>query len=249
MLEARIGRRMRALDIDNYQSYYELVEGSEREKTLFVDQITTHETSFFRTPRIWQYLQTEFLPSWHLQNPNTIFNVWSAATSSGEEAYSLAMVLNQFAKKSQDFNFRVTATDISAAMIEKCEQATYQKRSVAKLLQFHPSLSKQYLIKNGQGYRVNRALLHQISFRTHNLFSEPEQVAAFDLVLLRNVLIYFEQADQNQVLANIHSTLKQGGMLIIGESESILHADASFTNLEPGIYHSVPSAPCVDEAV
>lgn len=242
MLESRIGRRMRALKIDKHHEYYELVEASKDEQAHFVDHVTTHETSFFRTPRIWQYLQTEFLPAWHSNNPNLICNVWSAATSSGEEAYSLAMVLNEFSKKSQGFNFRITATDVSAAMIEKCEQGTYQKRSVAKLLQFHPSLSKQYLTKNEHGYRVNRALLHQINFRTQNLFSDPEQVAAYDLVLLRNVLIYFEQTDQNHVLTNIHSTLKQTGTLIIGESESILHASGSFANLEPGIYQSLPSA-------
>lgn len=238
MLEARVGRRMRALTIVDTNQYYQLVLACPDEQMLFVDNVTTHETSFFRTPRIWQYLEQDFLPKWLAQNPCSVFNVWSAATSSGEEAYSLAILLNEFQKKHENFNFRITATDLSTEMIQKCLQGNYQKRAVASLLSQRPSLAKQYLTAHSGGYQVSDTLTNQIQFQIHNLFGEPNRISEFDLVLLRNVLIYFAQDDQDRVLSNIHSSLKHNGTLIVGESESILHSIANYENIAPCIYQA-----------
>lgn len=238
MLEARVGRRMRALAIEDTNQYFQLVQACPDEQMLFVDNVTTHETSFFRTPRIWQYLEREFLPKWYLANPSSVFKVWSAATSSGEEAYSLAIILNEFKKKHEDFNYRITATDVSTEMIQKCLQGSYQKRAVSSLLAQRPSLAKQYLTPHPVGYQVNDTLTNQIQFQIHNLFSDPNRVSEFDLVLLRNVLIYFTQDDQDIVLSNVHNSLKHNGTLIVGESESILHSIANYENVAPCIYQA-----------
>jgi len=238
MIEARVGRRMRALGIDDPNAYYALVTSNQTEQNQFVDHVTTHETSFFRTPRIWRYLEETFLPSWLTNKTNSVCRVWSAATSSGEEAYSLAMLFHQLKRHNPNFDFRVTATDISKQMIDHCHRAHYQRRSVVNIIKHYPLLARQYLMVKRNGYQVRSDLKEHIQFSTQNLYHQPQRVAAYDLILLRNVLIYFSQPDQEVVLNHMHSALKQKGTLIIGESESLMHSSAKFENCIPGVYQT-----------
>lgn len=96
LVEGRVRRRIRSLSLDSYEEYLQLVETDKREQTTFIDLITTNETYFFRTPRIWSYLFETFLPDWHEQNTGRTFKVWSAAASSGEEAHSLGVLCEAF---------------------------------------------------------------------------------------------------------------------------------------------------------
>lgn len=237
MVMGRLRKRITTLAIPSYEDYVNFVKTNADEKRVFVDLLTTNETYFFRTPRIWDYLQDRYLPTWYEKNKGKTFHAWSAASSSGEEAYSLGVQLKSFKEKNPDFKFRILGTDISQKMIELCQRGVYQGRSLESFKKIKPELFSKHLCEVSPGeYSVSADIKSCITFQTHNLFRSLNTESRFDLILLRNVLIYFKSADQEKVLGLIYPKLDSKGVLIIGESESLSHINTGFSHIEPLIY-------------
>lgn len=239
MVQGRIGKRTRHLGLTGYEEYLNLVRTSKEEVPRFIDLITTNETQFFRTPRIWEYLERVVMPQWYSANPGKTFHCWSAAASSGEEAHSLGILCQKFMSTHPGFDFSITGTDISGEMIQKCEEGVYSGKSIDGFKTLKPHDFSLYMEVCGAGHRVIPDIRRKIKFKQHNLFSRFNPANRFDLILLRNVLIYFKGDDQEKVLANMAPVLSDKGILIIGESESLGYIKTSFELIEPLIYRKV----------
>lgn len=238
MVEGRLRKRLIALGLKTYEEYMKTVQDDMIERASFIDLITTHETYFYRTPRIWEYIEQKLLPEWHQKNPGVIFNAWSAAASSGEEARTLGMICQLFREKHPNFSYQILGTDISKGMVQRCEDGPYTGRSIESLKRSRPELFQKYMKKvHGDFYDVTAEIKSRLKFRQHNLFTRLPSVERFDLVLIRNVLIYFTGPDQEKVISLISPNLKSDSVVIIGESESLTHIKTNLQALEPLIYH------------
>lgn len=236
MVEGRVQKRMRQLKIFDYLTYLKCVEENEKEKLLFIDLVTTNETYFFRTPRIWDYIEKIFLPNWYQANKGKVFYVWSAAASSGDEAHSLGLLLQAFKDAHARFQYKIMGTDISEKMIEECKRGQYKGRTIDTLQKTKPEWMKTYMIKTDDHYVIHPTIKQNMEFKRHNLFTSLPTTNHFDLVLLRNVLIYFTSRDQEKVLQAIYPKVNKDGLLIIGESESLMHIQTNFEQIEPLLY-------------
>jgi chemotaxis protein methyltransferase CheR len=237
MVHGRFHKRIQELNLSSFESYLNYVKQDASEKSTFIDLITTNETQFFRTPRIWTYLIEVFLPRWHLENPKKIFMAWSAAASSGEEAHSLGIICQQFKEKHPDFTYQIVGTDISKEMVQLCQVGNYGDKSVNSFKKLRPENFVKFMRKiSEEKYQTIEEIKSRIRFQQHNLFKPFAAKESFDLILLRNVLIYFVPADQEKVLSLIEINLSKNGMLIIGESESLTHIKSAFQYVEPLVY-------------
>lgn len=238
LLEGRLRRRLRELSLTGYQDYLQVLEAKPDEVNDFVDLVTTNETSFFRTPRIWEFFGKQFLPRWFATCPDTPLRVWSAAASSGEEAYSVAMLCEEFRLMHPAFRYRIVATDIADGILRKAAAAQYRGRSIEGLAQTHPELLKRYFTAQDDGFCAGPALRANVTFRKHNLHERPRDIGSFDVTLLRNVLIYFDSDGQQAVLENVRRAMAPDGVLIVGESESLSRFDMGFEFEQPLIYRN-----------
>ncbi len=236
MVQGRLRKRIRALCLPTYISYLDFVRSSKEEQENFIDLVTTNETSFFRTPRIWEYIEKRFLPKWFEAHKNEVFLAWSSASSSGEEAHSLGILCQAFKENNKDFRYKIVGTDISQEMVTMCKRGEYSGRSIESFRVSRPGLFSAYMESVESSFVVKEEVRSYIHFHKHNLFNSFKDDCLFDLVLCRNVLIYFTPSDQESVLIKILERAKKSSILIIGESESLSHIRTGFNHMEPLIY-------------
>lgn len=235
MLQSRLKKRMKHLSITTFEDYVGWLEKDKNEVQEFINVVTTNETSFFRTPRIWDYFQNEYLPKWFAENPKGQLKLWSAAASSGEESFSLAICCTEFQRKHPGFDFRVTATDISTVVLAEAQKGNFNARSVEFLRKSRPQLFNQYF-KAGEEdtFDLISELKNKVQFGVHNLFTVKKE--QYDIIFLRNVLIYFKASDQEIVLKNVGKSLAKDSFLVIGESESLNRLDTPYEFKQACIY-------------
>ncbi|MGZ3807984.1 MAG: CheR family methyltransferase [Bacteriovorax sp.] len=221
LLQGRIGPRIKKLGLPSYASYIERLISDKAETQEFINLVTTHETSFFRTQRVWDFFNKEYLPEWSKNNPDKTLRIWSGACSSGEEVYTIGICCEEFRRKNSRFDYQILGTDISTSVVSIAEMGEYAGRSIESFKNGDAILFEKYLEKKGDRYRVSNELRSKIRFSTHNLYHAPTKVHSIDIAFLRNVLIYFSKEDQESVLFNIGKALIDRGVLVIGESESL----------------------------
>lgn len=238
LLHGRLRRRLQALALSNYGDYLAVLDSSSGEISRFIDVVTTNETSFFRTPRIWDYLWRDFLPAWYVAHPGGTLRIWSAAASTGEEAYSLAMLCEEFRETHTDFQYRILGTDIAAGVVDTARIGDYQGRNIDRLRQDRPCMLEKYFLNVDSVYTVVPTLRAAVNFRIHNLYQRLNEPVRFDLVLLRNVLIYFDGTDQEAVLENLRHSMTEEAALVVGESESLSRLHTGFAYQQPLIYRN-----------
>ena len=247
MLESRLQKRLRALGMATFSDYCDHVLGSEAgsgELVHMIDAVTTNKTDFFREPIHFQYLAETALPEFLEENAGPgkkKFSVWSAGCSSGEEPYTLAIVLGEFASQHPDFHYAIMATDISTRVLEKARLGIYDQHVVEG---FPIVLKQKYFLRSKERekglVRVVAELRSQVSFQRMNLMEEhlsvPELV---DAVFCRNVIIYFERATQHRLLNRLCGCLKTGGHLFLGHSETVHGFDLPLVRISSTIYRKV----------
>lgn len=239
LLQGRLRPRMRTLSISGYGDYLRFVESHPPELPHFIDLVTTNETSFFRTPRVWSYFADHFLPEWQAAHPRETLNVWSAASSSGEEAWSVAMLADTVRLTTPSFDYRIFGTDICTSVVAKARTARYEGRSIDGLLASRPDLAARYFTPEGTAWRVAADLRTRVQFERFNLLELPSAARTFDIVFLRNVLIYFDAPTQQRIVANIVSAMRPGALLVLGESESLQRYDTGLRFEQPLFYRKV----------
>ncbi|MDF3933764.1 CheR family methyltransferase [Pseudomonas citronellolis] len=232
----RLAKRLTALRMDSYQAYYQHLVSSEGEAELEVaiDLITTHETYFFREPKHFEFLQRSILPSFPA---NEELRVWSAASSTGEEAYTLAMLLDS---GRQHLPWSVVGTDVSQQVLRSARRGLYVMVRGERIPE---PLLKRYCLKGRERYEghflVERELRERVEFRHGNLIKPSPELGLFDLILLRNVLIYFDMATKLLVLQNVVERLKPGGWLMVGHSEALHDTALPLELVTSSIYRKV----------
>jgi len=233
MLSGRLRKRMNQLSIHCYDQYLLLTKASDSEKNALINLVTTNETYFYRTPRVWDFFTKRYLTT--QKNP---INIWSAASSTGEEAYTLGIMCEQYKSQNTSFDYKILGTDISSDVINICNSGLYNGRSIKRFYDENTALFNQYMKgDNESGYSVTPNIKKNITFKTHNIFSDLPSKTTFDIIFLRNVLIYFNKEDQVKLLNHIKQYLHPNGFIVIGESESIVRLGTDFKLQEPLIYH------------
>jgi chemotaxis protein methyltransferase CheR len=236
LLERRLRPRLQALNLGSYQAYLDKVEQDRAEIPHFIDLVTTNDTLFFRTPQVWDYVEKEFLPQWWQAHQGGKLKIWSAASSSGEELYSMAMLCEEFAAANPGFSYQIHATDISQQILALARDGQYTGRSVERIQSTHPDWVRKYFRPSASGLRVVDALKKNVELAQHNLLTPLKPARQFDLVFLRNVLIYFDQDHQQTILKQARLSMAPHAIMIVGESESISGLNTAYQFDRPMIY-------------
>lgn len=241
MLQARLRTRMRHLALGSYAEYLGRLSEDPVERSRFIDVVTTHQTSFFRTPRIWQSLREQFLPAWHADHAGQCLRMWSAATSTGEEACSLSMTCEEFRRSQPSADYEIFGSDVSEEVLRQAEAGVYEGSSVSAFRRAQPELFERYNAAGStERFALPPAQRRRMRFAPANLMEAPPRQSPFDLVLLRNVLIYFTPEDITGIVRRVAQVLRPGGWLIIGESESLNGLALPFEFVQPQIYRREP---------
>lgn len=208
-----------------------------------VDAMTTNETLWFRDTYPFEVLKQRVLPELLKASPNQRLRIWSAACSSGQEPYSLAMSLDEFERSNpgqMKGGAQIVATDLSATMLNACRNAEYDSLAIGRGLS-NERLQRYFDAKEGGRWAVKPALKSRIEFRPLNLLDSYAALGKFDIVFCRNVLIYFSPEVKKDILRRMHATLKPGGYLFLGASEALngLPELYQMVQCSPGIIYSV----------
>jgi len=242
MVEVRLKRRLRTLNMSSYREYCNFIfsrTGIKDELVYLIDVITTNKTDFFREPAHFDFLKERALPELHAKVGGARpLLVWSAGCSSGEEPYTLAMVLSEYASLQPGFRFSILATDISTAMLEKARIGIYAEECASPI----PILLKQkYLLRSrgGESRRVRIAseLRGAVEFRRLNFMEAAYGMTEkADAIFCRNVLIYFDRATQQSILRKLIAHLVPSGYLFVGHSESLHDMSLPVLPVAPALY-------------
>ncbi|MBI4660871.1 MAG: protein-glutamate O-methyltransferase CheR [Verrucomicrobia bacterium] len=243
LVAGRVGKRLRQLGLQTYTQYCQFLKSGDGQEELtdLIDAISTNHTSFFRDPRHFEFLRSQVLPKLVAALPRghpRKIRVWSAACSSGEEPYSIAVSLADFFSKLQGWSWEIDATDISTRMLAAAVSGIYEAEQV-KLPQ--PEWLRRYFqrgINAYEGhYRVKRELRERVRFHHVNLF-QPQYPfpPGFEVAFCRNVMIYFDRPTQQRLIQRITDYLAPGGAMFLGPSESLIGIRHAFRYLAPGIY-------------
>jgi len=201
-----------------------------------IDALTTNETSFFRDAHPWDALRDELIPQLlEMRAASRTFTVWCAASSSGQEPYTLAMLLkDHFAAALEGWIVRIIATDISPSMIERTREAKYSQLEVNRGLP--APLLVRHFTRAGMSWQLNAEIRAMVDARLMNLDvpADYERLPNVDLVLMRNVLIYFDVETKRQILTRTHNLLRPGGYLFLGSSETTINLVDDFERVQAG---------------
>lgn len=237
LVVGRLSKRLRHYGLTNFTDY---LAGPLRtqpdERQIMTDLLTTNETYFFREPAHFDFLQQQVLPKLAAQGKA---RVWSAACSTGAEPYTLAMVLDE-AMPGTDWS--ILATDISMTVLEVAKAGLYDLGASSKIPQRY---LQRYCLKGVRSQagllRIDPALQRRISFQQLNLQSNFEQVGSFDIIFLRNVMIYFDIPTKQRLISRMEQRLNPGGYLIVGHSETLNGLSQNLTMRKPSIYQKAIS--------
>jgi chemotaxis protein methyltransferase CheR len=241
LLTARLLPRIRQLGLKNFSEYYELAVGRDHDELgRLLDAICTNETHFFREPIHFEILEKTIVPRWIAEaergeRPARV-RVWSAGCSTGEEPYSMAMALTRALPS--EFTIEILASDVSSKVLARAREAIYPMR---RLSEVPDDLRKRFLLR-GVGeregeFRVAPEIRQLVRFETVNLVSPPQPtLGQFDVVLCRNVLIYFRTETRKRVVRWLCSQVTPGGYLWVGHSESLHDVGAPVRTIVPTVY-------------
>ena len=244
---SRLLKRLRALNMDSFADYYDYLmspEGQISEVMHMIDVVSTNKTEFFREPAHFDFLKKVALPELVLgetqENSQKIF-VWSAGCSSGEEAYTLAIVIAEILEAHPGAMFSILATDISHRMLNMAEKAIYDKSTIKNipLHYIYKYLMRGERSQNGF-YRIVPRLRSCVTVKYLNLMESFAPIRVkMDFIFCRNVMIYFNR-ETRQVLTNkFYHQLKDGGYLFVGSSETLNGLDTKFIQAGPTIYRKI----------
>jgi chemotaxis protein methyltransferase CheR len=244
MLQARLMKRLRALHLKSYEEYFAYLfsdEGQQHELPIFVHQVTTNKTDFFREPSHYEHLVRSVLPTLLRENSYTFrrpLRVWSSACSTGEEPYTLAMVLAEYAETHLLSDFSILATDISSEVLRHAAEGVYDESRIAPI----PfPLQKKYLMRSRDPHKKQVRIVPELRARIRlqwlNLKAQQYDIQErMDIIFCRNVIIYFSRETQDAVLNRMCTHLQSGGYLFTGHSETLSGFALPLTQVAPTVY-------------
>jgi len=244
MLQSRLLARLKANNMDSYKEYCDFVlsgKSDESEIVNMIDLISTNKTDFYRESAHFDFMKQVTLPEFLENNSGKPMTVWSSASSSGEEAYTISMVISEFLEGKKKFDFSVFGTDISTRMLEKASLGIYPLERVDDI---PLSQKKKYLLKGKDTekpmVRIIPELRAKTKFERLNLMDNSYNVPKeFDIIFCRNVLIYFDRETQEKVINKLCMHLKKGGYFFLGHSESVSGINVPLKQIKPTIFERI----------
>ncbi len=240
MLQCRLKKRLKVLNMNTYKEYLEYVFHTDNTEEIqnMIDVVTTHKTDFFREKEHFNFITGNVLPKLARHRLNQKIKIFSAGCSTGEEPYTMAISLLEAKSRGLEFDFEISACDVSAESIQTAQKGIYP---LAKTEQVPMEIKKKYFLKNADPQKKLVKIVPQlqtyINYFTLNLLEEKYHINdTFDIILCRNTLIYFNREVQEQVLSQLCKKLKPHGYLIIGHSESIIGMRLPLSQIKPTIF-------------
>lgn len=242
MLQGRLQKRLRMMKLNSFSAYADFVfskKGSEEEIFHMIDAVTTNKTDFFRESKHFDFLNNIVLPDIIRKSnsaPRIKFKAWSAGCSTGEEPYTLAMVLSRFTESNPSFHFSILATDISTKVLESAHLGMYPEEKIAPVPM---ALRQKYLLrsKDKPVVRIVPELRSSVQFMRLNFMDDDfGHAEMMDIIFCRNVIIYFDRPIQESILQRICRYLVPGGYLFMGHSETLNGMDLPLTQVSASIY-------------
>ena len=241
MLQSRLQKRLKELDLSNFSYYVDYLfskKGMEEEVIHMIDVVSTNKTDFFRENLHFEFLLGTLLPELYPPGNKGCSRFWSAGCSSGEEPYTLAIVLSQYQAKNPQMDFLVYGTDISTRMLRTAHQAIYNEDRVNNI---PLEIKSRYFLRSknreDKKVRIIPELREKVMFSRMNLidnyYSTPFD---FDVVFCRNVLIYFDRGMQERIILKLCSKIKKDGFLFLGHSESVAGLNLPLKHIQPTIF-------------
>lgn len=250
LLAARLSGRIRQLGLTSFGAYYRRIQDEgEAEKQILLDRISTNETHFFREPAQFEFLTREILWNWlRERGRNASVRAWSAACSTGQEPFTLAMLLHQNLARA-GWRIEITATDLSRGVLERAKAAEWPIEYAAEIPQTY---LRQYMLRGFRSksgvMRASPVLRSLIDFQPLNLMDAYWDVQGpFDLIFCRNVLIYFDAATKRHIIGRLLRLLTPDGYLFLGHAESASEWSQELASVGPTIYRRRSSRPQLQE--
>jgi chemotaxis protein methyltransferase CheR len=238
LLSNRLRRRLRETGIASFSDYYQHLRRlppADPEWDAFLQEITTHETYLFRDEAQWTWFRGVYLPGRSTEGPaNRSLRIWSAACSTGDEAFTAACCIASCLPNFRQWKIAIVGTDIGVGAVHQARAAVFGDRAM-RLVPGEYRRAYFTEIRHGQAWQAKPVLVQMTSFRQHNLL-HPLNERPFDVVFLKNVLIYFDQASKRRALANVASLVRPGGMLIVGASEGLADLLKDCVRIQPWLY-------------
>jgi len=236
LIISRLTKRLQHHRLASYQDYFRLITSSQGQDELqvAVDALTTNETHFFREPKHFDFLRNHIIPA---RPAGRGMRIWSAACSSGEEPYSIAMVLDDLLGAEP---WEIVASDISSRILENARSGLFP---MARLPEIPKPYLNRYCLK-GIGEQegtilIEKFLRDRVRFMPHNLMEAPPRMDPFDVIFLRNVMIYFDQDTKREVVARLMPLLRPGGYFLIGHSENLNGLTDELQTVSPATYRKI----------
>ncbi len=245
MVEGRLRRRLRALQIPTFDAYCDHIfrgDGMAAELPYLINVVTTNKTDFFREPEHFELMRSKMIPELLAARSgerNPMIKVWSAAASTGAEAFTCAMVLADMVKESGGFRFSILGTDISTDVLAQGQRGVYPADQIVPVPQQMQGKYLMWARKPGlrPDVRIVPELRRLVQFHRLNLMDEKYPFDQdVDIILLRNVLIYFDKADQAKVINRLVNHLRPGGYLLLGHSESMVGTSIPVRQVAPAVF-------------
>lgn len=243
MVEARLQKRLKALGLNSFEEYAEYVfsaAGKKDEIIHLIDVVTTNKTDFFREPAHFDYLVKKAIPALMEKRNAGIrapLKIWSAGCSTGEEPYTMAMVLSEFEADNPGFQSAILATDISTQVLAKARNAIYTQDRVDTI---SLNMKKKYLLKSRDKHkglvRIVPQLRSMVQFRRLNFMEDFGMNEQMDIIFCRNVIIYFDKQTQERLLNKFYKQLVRGGYLFLGHSETLNGLNVPLTPVASTVY-------------
>jgi chemotaxis protein methyltransferase CheR len=232
LIAGRLSKRLRHYGLVRYSDYFNIITGGNgAELQIAIDLLTTNETHFFREPKHFDFLRSQVLPQ---HRPGRPFRVWSAASSSGEEAYSIAMLLADVLGSTP---WEILGSDISTRVLERARQGHYSMERAQEIPR--PYLTRFCLKGTGSQdgtLLISRELRERVQFQQVNLIEPLPKLGEFDVIFLRNVMIYFDQNTKVSLVSRMLPLLRPGGYFLISHSESLNGISTAYEVVAPAIY-------------
>ena len=236
LIEGRLSNVLAQKGFTNYTDYLNFVfsDKSGKETVTLVNKLTTNHTYFLREPQHFEFMQKVFLPYIEKTVKDHDVRIWCAASSSGEEPYTIAMIIDDyFGSRKAGWDLRILATDISTNVLQKAKNAVYPAESIKNVPQ---RWREKYFIKNSDGtYTITDRIKREVIFKQFNLMDDIVYKKPFDLIFCRNVMIYFDAPTKDALVERFYDASKKGAYLFIGLAETISKS-SRYTFVQPAIY-------------
>lgn len=234
LIEGRLSHYIMEKGFPDFGSYIDhVMKKNPADIQDLLNKLTTNHTFFMRESTHFEYFKNVILPHLEQTNKNRVLSIWSAGCSSGEEPYTLSMILADYFKTKSQWDTRVLATDISQKVLTLAKAGTYAETSLSDVPE---RWKKEYFIKSGSNYTVSPKIKENVIFQSFNLMDPIRFKLNFDVIFCRNVMIYFDQPTKDALVNRFYHATNKGGYLLIGHSETLNRDATPYQYLMPATY-------------